>query len=90
MSAKPKKDKTRSLEGITREFHGRLEELGGNAVMRKLTHAREQVAYWTMRKASAPLHKDRLAAGARFLLWTGEVAACERRLRELTRKQVLH
>jgi hypothetical protein len=89
VNAKPKKAKTRSLEGITREFHGRLDELGGNAVMRKLTNAREQAAYWRMRKASAALLKDRIDAGARELIWKNEVAACERRLRELTRTHEL-
>jgi hypothetical protein len=87
VSAKPKLPKGRSLQGITREFHGRLDELGANAVMRKLKGARDQKAYWTMRKAQATREMDRIQAAARITIWAGEVAACERRLRELTRKE---
>jgi hypothetical protein len=53
--------------------------------MRKLKEARENRDYWTMRKAQATRELDRIQAAARITIWKGEVAACERRLRELTR-----
>ena len=76
-----------SGEQVHPSTHGCLSQLGANAVVRKLKEARDQKAYWTMKKAGALLPKDRIAAGARALIWTGEVAACERRLRELTRTE---
>lgn len=76
-----------SGEQVHPSTHGCLSQLGANAVMRKLTEARENRDYWTMKKVGALLPKDRIAAAARALIWTGEVAACERRLRELTRTE---
>ena len=69
--------------------HGRLHELRGSAIEAKLADARDQLAYWTLKKGSATTTGDRAQASARILIWTGEVAACERRLRELTRTEAL-
>lgn len=65
--------------------HGYLHELSHKAVVRKLDDAEEQLAYWTAAKARAFRDRDRTAAAARILLWTGEVEAIRRRLRELNR-----
>jgi hypothetical protein len=62
--------------------HGTLDQLRGDAVQAKLADAREQLAYWTMAKARSSRDQDRNEAAARILVWTGEVAACERRLRD--------
>lgn len=74
-----------SYDSVTPSSHGRLEELGPMFVQRKLTDARDQVAYWTMRKGQAERERDRIEAAARITLWKGEVVACERRMREINR-----
>lgn len=71
---------------VTSASHGHLSELGPVFVDRKLADAREQLAYWTMRKGQAERERDRIEAAARITLWKGEVAACERRVRELNRR----
>jgi hypothetical protein len=65
--------------------NGRLDQLGGPALHQKLKEARENLAYWRMAKAAAPLHCDRIDAAARVLAWTAEVEACERRAVELSK-----
>jgi hypothetical protein len=74
---------------VTTATHGALHQLNRRAADKKLRDAREQRAYWTMAKASATRAEDRNAAAARLLIWTAEVDACERRLRELTRTETL-
>jgi hypothetical protein len=74
---------------VATSTHGRVHELNERGATAKLKDAREQLAYWTMKKASALSDADRTQAAARILIWTGEVAACERRLRELTRTAAL-
>ena len=75
-----------SYDTVTPASHGLLHELGPMFVQRKLTDARDQVTYWTMRKGQAERERDRIEAAARITLWKGEVAACERRVRELNRR----
>lgn len=67
--------------------HGYLHELTHKAVVRKLDDAEEQLAYWTAAKARAFRDQDRTQAAARILLWTGEVDAIRRRLREMNRTE---
>lgn len=78
-----------SISTLSPATHGRTDQLNERAVTAKLEDAREQLAYWTMKKARAFTDADRNQASARILIWTGEVTACERRLRELTRTEAL-
>lgn len=63
--------------------NGRLDQLIPRAVEAKLEDARENLRYWTACKASATDTQARSHAAARVLIWTGEVAACQRRLQDL-------
>jgi hypothetical protein len=68
-------------------LYGYLHELTHKAVVRKLDDAEEQLTYWTAAKARAFRDHDRTQAAARVLLWTGEVEAIRRRLREMNRTE---
>lgn len=80
---------TETVSTISPSTHGRLHELKPKAIDAKLQDAREQLAYWTMKKATATSAGDRSAAAARLLIWTGEVDACERRRREIDRTEAI-
>lgn len=77
--------RTRPLAAST---HGRADQLTAVALKAKLADAREQVAYWKMKKASSARQDHRLDAGVRLTLWTAEEAALERRLRHLNRPKL--
>jgi peptidoglycan/xylan/chitin deacetylase (PgdA/CDA1 family) len=64
--------------------HGHLHELGPAALRAKLRHAEEQLTYWQGAKFRALHQRDKDAAGARVLVWEGEVAAISRRIKAAT------
>jgi len=69
--------------------HGSLHQLSKAATVRKLSAAEDQHTYWSGVKASSTSPEKRVAAGVRILIWAAEIAACQRRLRELTRTETL-
>jgi hypothetical protein len=76
------------LEGRA-DTHGSIPQLNAKACDQRLKQAREEAAHWTMKKASAANSEARAAAGVRLTLWSQQVEACERRLRELARTEAL-
>lgn len=82
-TATPPKTIASDIVGVS--THGRLDQLNESALRRRLIDAEDQLTYWQGAKFRALHQRDKLAAGARVNLWEMQVAAIQRRLRELNR-----
>lgn len=74
---------------LGKSTHGNVAELNEPSVRRALAEAEEQLTYWQGARFRAAREQDRTAAGARVQIWQMQVAACQRRLRELSRTGAL-
>lgn len=74
---------------LGKSTHGNLEELNESSLRGRLREAEEQLTYWQGARFRAGRDQDRTAAGARVTVWEMQVAAINRRLRELARTEAL-
>lgn len=53
-------------------------------LLQSINDSKVEIEYWTLRRAQAANPVDRVEAGARLLLWNGNLEAKRRRLDEIS------